>query len=89
MIRQIESYEDILASVRRKDGSEEPPPGGGRNPVSTATQNSPGVAADIDGNGVMQHPVEDGGSDHAIPDDLGPGAEALVGGEVRITGPFS
>ena len=40
-----------------------------------------GVAADIDGDGVMQQAVEDGGGDDSIAEHFAPGAEALVGGE--------
>ena len=40
-----------------------------------------GVAADVDGDGVMQYAIEDRGGDHAVTEYLAPAAEALVGGQ--------
>src|SRR5439155_8686973 len=40
-----------------------------------------GVAADVDGDGVVQHAVEDGRRDDAVPEDVAPTAKALVTGE--------
>ena len=37
-----------------------------------------GVPSDVDGDGGMEHPVEDGGGDHAVAEHLTPSAEALV-----------
>ena len=43
------------------------------------------VAPDVQGHGVMQQAVEDGGGDDAIAEDIAPGREALVAGEDHWT----
>src|SRR5216110_2547261 len=40
-----------------------------------------GIAADIDGDRVMEHAVEDRRGDHAVAEDVAPTAEALVAGQ--------
>src|SRR5262245_4658411 len=40
-----------------------------------------GVASDVDGDGVVEHAVEDGRGDDAIPEDLAPVPEALIARE--------
>ena len=40
-----------------------------------------GVAADIQRNGMVEHPVEDRGGNQAITEDLAPRGEALVAGQ--------
>jgi len=41
------------------------------------------VALDVDDLAVVQQPVEDGGGDHGIPEELLPVGEAFVGGDDR------
>ena len=40
-----------------------------------------GVAPDVEGDGVMEEPVEDGGGDDPVAEDLAPAPEALVAGQ--------
>src|SRR5262249_33508485 len=40
-----------------------------------------GVAADVDGDGMVQDPVQDGRGDHGVAKDLAPAAEALAARE--------
>jgi len=38
------------------------------------------MASDIDGDGMMEHPIQDRGRQHAVPEDLPPGTKTLVTG---------
>src|SRR5882672_11353931 len=69
-------------------GSENsPPPGslrglGGADEAGLELVLEPvGIAPDVQGDGVMEDPVQDGGGDDPVAEDLPPAAEALVAGE--------